>query len=222
MKKIIPIGLLSVSLLAFCSSGLAGDFKIATVDLRKVFDTYYKTIQASIANSNTIVERDKYLNERIDERRKVEDEWRQAVDKANNQIVSSEERAKYKKEADDLLLDLQIRGESISNYYATSESKRRDEMVRHVNDLTTEIRGVLEAMAKKQGYTLVLDRTAVTMTGNPLVLFTSGENDLTEALIKELNSTASALPPPETTNSAVTPRPPASVPKPPPATPPPK
>jgi Skp family chaperone for outer membrane proteins len=204
MKKIIPIGLLSVSLLAFCSSGLAGDFKIATVDLRKVFDTYYKTIQASIANSNTIVERDKYLNERIDERRKVEDEWRQAVDKANNQIVSSEERAKYKKEADDLLLDLQIRGESISNYYATSESKRRDEMVRHVNDLTTEIRGVLEAMAKKQGYTLVLDRTAVTMTGNPLVLYTSGENDLTEALIKELNSTAPPTPAPEPKNPADT------------------
>ncbi len=197
MKKIIPLGLLTVSLLAGGASGLAADFKIATVDLRKVFDTYYKTIQASIANSNNIVERDKYINEKVDERRKVEDEWRQATDSANNQIVSAEERAKYKKKADDLLLDLQIRGESISNYYATTESKRRDEMVRHVNDLTTEIRGVLEAMAKKQGYTLVLDRTALTMTGNPLVLYTSGENDLTEPLIKELNSTAPATPAPE-------------------------
>jgi Skp family chaperone for outer membrane proteins len=204
MKKIIPAGLLTVSLLAFCSSGLAADFKIATVDLRKVFDTYYKTIQASIANSNNIVERDKELNAMIDARRKREDEWRQQEGNANNQIVSSEERAKYKKVADDLLLDLQIRGESISNYYATTESKRRDEMVRHVNDLTTEIRGVLEAMAKKQGYTLVLDRTALTMTGNPLVLYTSGENDLTEPLIKELNSTAPAAPAPEPKSPADT------------------
>ena len=38
------------------------------------------------------------------------------------------------------------------------------------------------------------------MAGNPLVLYTSGENDLTEALIKELNSTAPPdfIPPPPT------------------------
>ena len=142
MKTIIRFGLFSLGLLACCSAGLAADFKIATVDLRKVFDTYYKTIQASIANSNNIVERDKTLNGMVDERNKREDEWRQAVANANNQSLSPEERNKYQKNADDLVLDLQIRGESISNYYTTTESKRRDEMVRHVNDLTAEIRGV--------------------------------------------------------------------------------
>ena len=53
-------------------------------------------------------------------------------------------------------------------------------MVRHVNELIAEILGVMNAMAKKQGYTLVLDRTALTTTGYPPVLYTSGENDLTE------------------------------------------
>jgi Skp family chaperone for outer membrane proteins len=116
--------------------------------------------------------------------------------------LSADERAKYKKKAEDLLLDLQIRSESISNYYAGTESKRREEMGRHVSDLTTEILGVMNAMAKKQGYTLVLDRTALTMTGNPLVLYTSGENDLTEPLIKQLNSTAPATPAPDTNSPA--------------------
>jgi hypothetical protein len=60
----------------------------------------------------------------------------------------------------------------------------------------------MNAMAKKQGYTLVLDRTALTMTGNPLVLYTSGENDLTEPLIKQLNSTAPATPAPDTNSPA--------------------
>jgi hypothetical protein len=60
----------------------------------------------------------------------------------------------------------------------------------------------MNAMAKKQGYTLILDRTAVTMTGNPLVLYTSGENDLTDSLIKELNSTAPAAPAPDTNSPA--------------------
>jgi Skp family chaperone for outer membrane proteins len=190
-------GLFSLALFACCSAGFGADFKIATVDLRKVFDSYYKTVQASIANSNNIVERDKTLNGMMDERNKVHDQWQQAVANANTQSLSPEERKKYQKNADDLVLDLQIRGESISNYYATTESKRRDEMVRHINDLTVEILGVMNALAKKQGYTMVLDRTAVTMTGNPLVLYTSGENDLTEALVKELNSTAPAQPAPD-------------------------
>ena len=102
-------------------------------------------------------------------------------------------------------------------------------MVQHVTDLTAEIRDVMDAMAKKQGYTLVLDRTALTMTGNPLVLYTSGENDLTDALIKELNSTAPATPAPAAgtpspTNARLRPRPTPlphrpRLPRPPPATP---
>jgi Skp family chaperone for outer membrane proteins len=209
MKKMFPTGLLALSLFAFCCDGLAADFKIATVDLRKVFDTYYKTILASAANSNNIVERDKELNAMMEARRKYQDNWTQEKDKSENQAVPAEERAKSRKAADDLAVQIQIQNETISNYYARTEIKRHDDMVQHVADLTTEITNVMNAMAKRQGYTMVLDRTALTMTGNPLVLYTSGENDLTDALMKELNSTAPALPAPETNKPADTPRPPA-------------
>jgi len=202
MKKLIPFGLLGLALLAFCPAGRAADFKIATIDLRKVFESYYKTVQANIAISNNAVERDKELNSMNDARRKGQSEWQEAEASANTMSLSADEREKYKKKAQDLLVELQIRSESISNYYTTTEAKRREEMARHVNDITTEIFGVMNAMAKKQGYTLILDRTAVTMTGNPLVLYTSGENDLTDLLIKELNSTAPAAPAPDTNSPA--------------------
>jgi Skp family chaperone for outer membrane proteins len=202
MKKLIPFGLLGLALLAFCPAGRAADFKIATIDLRKVFESYYKTVQANIAISNNLAERDKELNSMIDARKKNQGDWQEAEASANTMSFSADERDKYKKKAADLLVELQIRSESISNYYATTEAKRREEMARHVNDLTAEIFGVMNAMAKKQGYTLVLDRTAVTMTGNPLVLYTSGENDLTDSLVKELNSTAPATPAPDTNSPA--------------------
>jgi hypothetical protein len=47
------------------------------------------------------------------------------------------------------------------------------------------------------------------LAGNPLVLYTSGENDLTEALLKELNSTAPAAFALETNRSTNTARLPA-------------
>jgi len=190
MKKLYTAGLLAFSLFAFVSGARAADFKIATVDLRRTFDSYYKTVLASNANSNTIAERDKQIKAMIADRTKLEEDWQKAEDAANNQAASPEVRTQSKKEADRIAIAARIQNETISNTYAHSELKIREDMVQHVTDITTEIRSVMEVMAKKQGYTMVLDRTALTMTGNPLVLYTSGENDLTEALIKELNSTA--------------------------------
>jgi Skp family chaperone for outer membrane proteins len=222
MNKNIKSGLLALCFLAFSSSGFAADFKIATVDLRKVFDTYYKTIQASLANSNRMVERDRQLTDMMDSRKRKENDWRQEAGKAEDQAVPPEERAKHKSLAKDIEVELQIQSETISNFYARTELQRRDEMVQHVTDLTAEIRSVMEAMAKKQGFTMVLDRTALTMTGNPLVLYTSGDNDLTDALLKELNSAAPPEPAPDTNRSTNTLRLPPRDAKPPPTTPPPK
>lgn len=220
MNKNIKSGLLALCFLAFCSSGFAADFKIATVDLRKVFDNYYKKIQAEIATSNKMVENSKTLTDMMDTRKKRENDWRQEAGKAEDQAVPPEERAKHKSLAKDIELDLQIQSEIISNFYARIEVQSRNETVQHVTDLTAEIRSVMEAMAKKQGYTMILDRTALTMTGNPLVLYTSGDNDLTEALLKELNSAAPPAPAPETNRSTNTLRLPVRDAKPPPTAPP--
>ena len=94
MKKTSLLTLLAISLFAFCSGGFAADFKIATVDLSKVFTNYYKTIAASAANSNNIVAQEKDTNSMVDAYRKTEEDLRQAVAKAYDQAVSAEEREK--------------------------------------------------------------------------------------------------------------------------------
>ncbi len=215
MKKTSLMTLLALSLFAFCSASFAADFKIATVDLSKVFTNYYKTIAASAINSNNMVAQEKEYHTMVDAYRKTEDDLRQAMAKAYDQSFTPDERKKYKDKADEIAVDRQVQGETITNYLVRTESTRREEMVTHIKSLTAEIRGVLDAMAKKQGYTLVLDRTAETMTGNPVVLYTSGENDLTDALLKELNLGAPVAPVPETDSSAgAKPPPAASPPKP--------
>jgi outer membrane protein len=171
--------------------------KIATVDLRKAFDNYYKTIAASAANSNTVVEHRKQFNDMIANEKKREDDWHLADDAAHQMGRSPEARAASKKEADEILVAIRIQQDNISNYVTRTEIQDHDEMIEHITALTAEIRGVLETIAKKQGYTLVLDRTALTGTGYPMILYTSGDNDLTDALLKELNATAPVTPAPE-------------------------
>ena len=65
-------------------------------------------------------------------------------------------------------------------------------------------------LAKKAGYSLVLDISGETNPGVPVVLYTDGENEFTDALIKELNSTAPLAPAAET--DALNPAPDAKLP----------
>jgi Skp family chaperone for outer membrane proteins len=139
--------------------------------------------------------------------KKLQDELQAEFDKSNDMGTTKEEREKHKKRANDLALDLRIQGETITNYLVHTDEKLRMEEYQHVTNLTGEIRIVLDRMARKQGCAFVFDRTGLTMTGNPLVLYSSGENDLTDALIKELNSTAPSAPTPEPGAAPATPAP---------------
>ena len=62
MKNIIRSSLLALALLASCSRGLAADSKIGLVDMRKVFDDYYKTVQANNILTNDEAEMKKSID----------------------------------------------------------------------------------------------------------------------------------------------------------------
>jgi Skp family chaperone for outer membrane proteins len=49
---------------------------------------------------------------------------------------------------------------------------------------------VVNRLSKSGNYNFVFDVGGVTAYQTPIILYTDGQNDLTEAVIKELNSTA--------------------------------
>jgi hypothetical protein len=56
-----------------------------------------------------------------------------------------------------------------------------------------DVRGVIEEKAKSGGYATVLDVSALSATGTPVVIFTTltgGENDLSDSVAKALAATA--------------------------------
>ena len=94
MKNLIKYVLLAAALVCLANSGRAADLKIATVDLRKVFDGYYKTKQSTAALKLEAADMEKERNQMIADGKKHTDEWRVLIDKANDQAVSAEEREK--------------------------------------------------------------------------------------------------------------------------------
>jgi Skp family chaperone for outer membrane proteins len=198
MKKILrnvavaPVALALCSLWLSAGAALAADQKIATVDLAKVFDKYYKTVRSTQALKLEAADMEKEGKEMVDSAKKQEEEWHKLIDKAEDQAVSAEERAKSKKAAEEKFRELRGAEESIKEYNQAASTRLQEKRRQRTEDILKEIRGVLDVQAKAGGYTLVLDVSgdSVNSVPTPIVIYTSGVNDLTESVIKELNAGA--------------------------------
>ena len=56
--------------------------------------------------------------------------------------------------------------------------------------IVTEIRAVIEAKSKTAGYSLVIDIAAESVNKTPVILFSNGENDITETILSQINAVA--------------------------------
>ena len=56
------------------------------------------------------------------------------------------------------------------------------------------IRDIINAKAKATGYSLVIDVAAESVNQTPVVMYNNGDNDITGAVLKELNASAPIIP----------------------------
>ena len=181
---------LAVALVAACGSTQAQQLKIATVDMKKIFDGYYKTKQAELQIKDRAADSDKVYKGMVDDYQKSNEEYRKLVEASNDQAVSPEEREKRKKGAEGKLTDIQEIEKQVKQFQAQARTTL-GEMERRMRDnIVKEIRDQVNTRAKSAGYQLVVDASATTSYQTPFILYASGQPDLTEDILKELNASA--------------------------------
>ena len=196
LRKIVPL-LLLVSLMG---GSACAQSRIATVELRKVFDGYWKTKQADAALKDRAADIDKDHKNMIDDWKKAKDEYQTLLTEANNQTLSFEEREKRKKTAEDKLKQIKDSEEQITQYERQARTTLEEQKKRMRDSIVEEIRAAVNSKAKSAGYALVIDAGAESGNGNaaaatpgtPVFLYVSGENDITEAVLSQLNAGAPA------------------------------
>jgi outer membrane protein len=169
--------------------------KIATVDLRKVFDNYWRTKQADASLKEQAADLEKESKMMVDQFRKGESNYKKMLDGANDQALSAAEREKRKKEAENELLSLRDMETRIKQFDNTSRTTLGEKQRRMRDNILQEIRDTIKAKVKNGGYTLVLDTAAETVNGTPIVLYSAGNDDLTDTVLAQLNINAPASTP---------------------------
>src|SRR4026207_1704592 len=96
----------TILLAAFACAASAQQGKAGIIDLRKVFDDYHKTRTADARLKDQAADLDKERKAMMDPYQQPTDDYKAALDGANDQAVSVDEREKRKKTAESKLLEI--------------------------------------------------------------------------------------------------------------------
>jgi outer membrane protein len=182
LKKLIPALFLLVGTSAFAQ------YRIATVDLGRVFTNYWKTKQAQTAIDEHRGDIEKTGKEMLSTFNKSKEDYQKMLDSVNDQAVSSEERDKRKKAAEDKLKDLRDQQDALQQFDRGATTSLDEQLKRTRDNIVSDIRIAVTAKAKADGYTMVLDTAAQSVNQTPVILYCApGDSDITDAVIKQIN-----------------------------------
>ena len=186
LRTVLPAALL----VTFLSSSALADTKIGTVDLRKLFDNYWKTKTAQAAIQERAAQLDKDDKGMKEDLKKGSDDYQKLLLQVNDQGISSDERERRKQAADEKLKQLQGSKTAIDQFERQAQTTLGEQRQRMRENILGEIKVAVNAKARADGYSLVLDSAAETVNGTLTVVYTNGENDLTDAILAQLNAGA--------------------------------
>ena len=196
-KSFRVVGLILAGLL-FCAIAAEAQTRIATVDLTQVFAKYWKTKRARLALADRRAEIKKDADAMQEAQKKLMQEYQKQVADANDQAVSSEEREKRKKGLESKVKEIKEGEETLKQFLSRSDAQLEQQLRRMMDEVLGEIKTAVAAKGKSGGYSFVVDSAAKSLSNAEIFLYTSGDSDLTTAVIEQLNAAA----PPEPAGSS--------------------
>jgi outer membrane protein len=188
--KLLLRNLILVMALLMGGSAFA-QVKIATVDLGRVFTNYWRTKQGQVAIDAQRSDIEKRGKDLLANFNKAKQEYQDLLNSVNDAAASAEEKDKRKRAAEDKLQDLKMQQEDIQQFDRGQSAALEEQIKRTRDNIVADIRTVVSAKAKADGYTLVIDTAAQSVNATPVVLYSvPGDNDITEAVVKQLNINA--------------------------------
>ncbi len=195
--------LLAGLLLGLTSLAVHAQTRLAVVNMKTVFDGYWKTKQSDATIKERQGEYEKERRKMQEEYEKLSAEFRELDRSARDPAVSEEEQRKRRDQASSKLLEIREIERSARDYETNFRTQIADQIQRLRENIFRDIREVVEARARAGNYNLVLN-TAAEQNQVPAVMFVVGLPDLTQEVLTELNSKA---PPGALDSKAAAPKP---------------
>jgi outer membrane protein len=195
LNHIFSAAALAVASLAFSPVAQAQtSMKIGTVDMKQVFDSYYKTKEAEAKINEARTQAKKELDDRLETFNKAQADARKLNEEANKPELTEKAKAEKAKVLNEKLQNLGTLQREIQEFQQTRERQLSEQSVRSRNSLLEEINAVVGNKIKAAGYDLVLDKSGQSLNAVGLVVFSKDAMDFTSDVIAEINASKGKAP----------------------------
>jgi outer membrane protein len=183
--KILRLTSLTLALLVAMAFSASAQSKVASVDIKKIFNAYYKTKLATASLDNRKAELHKELKKIADDLEKAQADYKELLDQASDQAMAPDEREKRKTAATAKAREIAASKSSLEQFQRQAEAQLGDESQRMTSNLVTDIHKAVADKARLSGYSMVVN-TSLTEA----FVYVSPDNDITDAVLAQLNAGA--------------------------------
>lgn len=169
-----------------------GKLKIATVDMQQLFKDYHRTNEAQKQINVERARIQKENNERLARIRELDTELQNMRKQLDDPSISdSKKQTVYRdwqmKQNEGIALDRERR-----EFLQRRNQALNEKMVQRMKGILEEIRKLVEEQAKTEDYDYVFDKSGLSTSQVPFLLYTKDATDITPALLTDLNKDAPA------------------------------
>lgn len=190
IRRFIAVALAAL----FVGSAAAQDakLKIATVDMQQLFKEYYRTTEAQQQINVERARIQKDNNEKLTAIRQIESDIALLKKQIEDPSLSDQKKAQVYKDhqakyQEGIQLDKERR-----EFLGRKNQALNEKMVQRMRGILEEIRKLVEERAKAENFDYVFDKSGMSTSQVPFLLYTKDATDITAALLKDLNKDAPA------------------------------
>lgn len=187
MKKYLSL-LLGAALIGTASTASAQAMvKIGSVNMKKVFESYFKTKDAEQRINEARNAAKKELDERMEGYQKGVQEVTKMNEEINNPALGKETKETKSKARDERVAELKGMEREIQEFRATREKQLQEQSARMRQGIVDDINKVVLEKVRADNFDLVVDPSGMSLNGVAVVMFAKESYDFTPDVVTALN-----------------------------------
>ncbi len=190
MIRFLTLAFLTASL----SLASAADLKFGVVDMSKAFSEFHKTKKAADDFKGNVDKAQKEMNDRWAVYKNLMTDMQKLKKEASDPIMTPDARAKKAAEFEQKGQELRSLEQNIGEQQNRRSTQLKQEDVQIRRGLYDEILVVVREKAKTEGYDFVFDKSGMSLSTVPVLIYYKDAVDITDQIVVELNKGAAAAP----------------------------
>jgi outer membrane protein len=168
----------------------AQEIAIATVDMTRLYNEYYKTSEANSKLQGSVEKAKVEAEDLVKQGQELVDEYKEVLERSKNPALTEEAQAKAATDADGLLQGIREKEQEVQQFQLATQRSLQQRQRTYRDLFMDEIKKVALEVADDNGRNFVLDSSGITAVGVPVILYSDPKWDITDEVLEKINADA--------------------------------